>query len=58
MCGARLVQDKATKKLKGTAFVEFEQQAGAKAAADACAKARCPHSQDHSHTFTSTADLR
>ncbi len=38
---ARLVHDKGTKKLKGTAFVEFEQQADAQAAADACAKARC-----------------
>ncbi|BDA47944.1 probable RNA-binding protein 28 [Coccomyxa sp. Obi] len=36
----RLVQDKGTKKLKGTAFVEFEQQEDAQAAAEACAKAR------------------
>lgn len=36
----RLVQDKATKQLKGTAFVEFERQEDAEAAAGACAKAR------------------
>ncbi|KAK9907300.1 hypothetical protein WJX75_001025 [Coccomyxa subellipsoidea] len=36
----RLVQDKGTKKLKGTAFVEFEQQSDARAAADACVRAR------------------
>lgn len=42
MAAVRLVQDKGTKKLKGTAFVEFEQQADARAAADACVKARLP----------------
>jgi hypothetical protein len=36
----RFVQDKSTRKLKGTAFVEYERREDAEAAADACAKAR------------------
>jgi hypothetical protein len=42
VAAVRLVQDKGTKKLKGTAFVEFEQQSDARAAADACVRARLP----------------
>ena len=37
----RLVKDKTTQKLKGTAFVEFERPEDAQRAAAACAKARC-----------------
>ncbi len=33
--------DKASGKPKGTAFVEYETEAGAKKAADACARGRC-----------------
>lgn len=36
----RLVKDKNTQKLKGTAFVEYERLEDAQRAADACAKAR------------------
>ena len=39
MC-CRLVKDKGTQKLKGTAFVEYERLEDAQRAADACAKAR------------------
>ena len=37
----RLVLDKDSGKLKGTAFVDFYRRASAQAAADACAKGRC-----------------
>lgn len=37
----RLVVDKDSGKLKGTAFVDFYKRASAQAAADACAKGRC-----------------
>ena len=41
VCDAcRLVKDKNTQKLKGTAFVEYEHPEDAQRAADACAKAR------------------
>ena len=36
----RMVKDKTTQKLKGTAFVEFERPEDAERAAAACAKAR------------------
>ena len=36
----RLVKDKSTQKLKGTAFVEYERLEDAQRAADACTKAR------------------
>ena len=41
VCNAcRLVKDKNTQKLKGTAFVEYERPEDAQRAAEACAKAR------------------
>jgi hypothetical protein len=40
LAACRLVMDKGTRKLKGTAFVEFEQQESAEKAVAACAKAR------------------
>jgi nucleolar protein 4 len=36
----RLVVDKVSGKAKGTAFVEFQGEEGAKKAADACARGR------------------